>query len=96
MTGAGLCNSHGHCAYDPYVEEPHCFCNEGYGGDSCSKNASTANMSEETIGLTLVIILVVVTVALIGVVIVMSLKIMKARQVRLYWHSSLHPFLLPY
>jgi hypothetical protein len=37
ITGNGLCDSHGHCAYDETAGVSHCFCNRGFGGDDCSE-----------------------------------------------------------
>ena len=28
ITEKGLCNSHGHCAYDNKAKSPHCYCNK--------------------------------------------------------------------
>ena len=33
ITSTGLCSSHGHCAYDPYLRQPYCYCNEGFVGE---------------------------------------------------------------
>jgi len=35
ITPLGLCNSHGHCAYDPTAGAPRCYCNHGFGGKEC-------------------------------------------------------------
>lgn len=42
ITKHGLCDSHGHCAYDSNTKEAYCYCNDGYHGAACdSKGSST-------------------------------------------------------
>lgn len=69
ITSDGLCNSHGHCAYDSIQQASYCYCNEGFGGSDCSpmKASSTVStaMSAE---IYLLISLLVVAIALVGVV----------------------------
>jgi hypothetical protein len=42
VTGNGLCDGHGYCAWDNSDSSAHCYCNEGWSGSDC---ASTASLS---------------------------------------------------
>ncbi len=86
MTEHGLCNSHGHCAYDPVNKQPYCYCNKGYSGASCTKDDSSSSSSSSsgydgyTIQLALLIVLVIAAVALVGVIGFMVYKVTNLRQ----------------
>ncbi len=83
VTSAGLCSSHGHCAYDYVNEKSYCYCNEGYGGSDCSSKIAVAGSSQYdgySVQLGLMVILVVLTVLLIGVVGYMYFKIADYRR----------------
>ena len=36
-TGNGLCDGHGHCAWDGTNSKAHCYCNQGHRGADCSE-----------------------------------------------------------
>jgi hypothetical protein len=85
VTEHGLCNSHGHCSYDPVNKQPYCYCNKGYSGASCTKDSSSSSSSDSTydgysVQLTLLVILVLVTVALVGVIGFMIYKVTNLRK----------------
>jgi hypothetical protein len=74
VTSAGLCSSHGYCKYDKSLKRAHCFCNQGYYGDSCSSttNPSSSSSSGSTDGhstqVGLLITLLILALGLLGVV----------------------------
>lgn len=86
MTEHGLCNSHGHCAYDPVNKQPYCYCNKGYSGSSCTKDSGSSSSSSDssydgyTVQVVLLVLLVVVTVALVGVIGFMIYKVTNLRK----------------
>mmetsp|Transcript_12579 Transcript_12579/g.12991 ORF Transcript_12579/g.12991 Transcript_12579/m.12991 type:complete len:303 (-) Transcript_12579:544-1452(-) len=88
ITENGLCNSHGHCAYDPVNRLPYCYCNKGYSGPSCKKDSSSSSSESSsssgydgyTIQLTLLIVLVIITIGLVGVIGFMIYKVTNLRQ----------------
>lgn len=48
ITKKGLCNSHGHCAYDKSRKEPYCYCNTGYSGASCNVKGDATSSSSSS------------------------------------------------
>jgi hypothetical protein len=81
VTENGLCNSHGHCAFDSELKEPYCYCNEGYSGSSCSKTSSSdSGFDGETLQTRMVTALVVITVLLVGVIAFMIYKVITLRK----------------
>ena len=82
MTKNGLCNSHGHCSFDEYQKKSYCFCNKGYAGDSCSsaEESTESSGSGYSVQITLLVVLLLITVALIGVTGFMVRKITMFRQ----------------
>ena len=82
VTSHGLCNSHGHCAFDESQKKSYCFCNKGYSGESCTKDSEEAETTYDgySVQITLLVVLLLVTVALIGVTGYMIRKITLFRQ----------------
>lgn len=81
ITSNGLCNSHGHCAFDNQLKAPYCYCNEGYSGASCTEtSAADSGFDGETLQTRMVSALVVVTVLLVGVISFMIYKVIKLRK----------------
>lgn len=81
MTSHGLCNSHGHCAFDPIKKKSYCFCNKGYSGDSCQKGEEKSDSYDGySVQVALLVVLLLITVALIGVTGFMIRKITMFRQ----------------
>ncbi len=86
-----MCNSHGFCAYDSTVKESHCFCNQGYSGDSCLKSDSTtssgtAHSSNGTL-VSVLSALLAITVILVIFVAYMAYSVMKFRQQQQQFHN---------
>ena len=81
ITKDGLCNSHGHCAYDSELKVPYCYCNEGYSGSACTKTSATdSGFDGETLQTRMVTALVVVTIMLVGVISFMIYKVIMLRK----------------
>ena len=70
ITSNGLCNSHGHCHYDPVTKSPYCYCNEGHYGSSCSETSLPVLKTYDgfSVQLGLLITLLIIALALVGVV----------------------------
>ena len=91
MTKHGLCNSHGHCAYDKSSRQAYCYCNEGYSGSSCSnKESSSGEGSYDglTVQIVLLITLLLVTLALGGVISYMIYRVTALRKERLLENAA--------
>ncbi len=89
ITKHGLCNSHGHCAYDPVKKVPYCYCNTGYQGSSCQNKAT----EEETydgfsMQLGLLIVLLLVVLVLVGGVVYMGWQVTEMRKQQTSAHYS--------
>ena len=81
ITANGLCNSHGHCAFDTELKVPYCYCNEGYSGASCTATSSSeGGFDGETLQTRMVTALVVITVLLVGVIGFMIYKVITLRK----------------
>lgn len=80
MTKHGLCNSHGHCAFDKINKESYCYCNAGYKGDSCSDRDDNSSYDGFSVQLGLLITLLVITTVLVGIVGVMIYRIFTYRK----------------
>lgn len=81
VTKNGLCNSHGHCSFDPTLKAPHCYCNEGYSGSSCSQSSSSSEgFDGAALQSTMVKALVAISLALVGVVSFMVYKVINLRK----------------
>lgn len=86
ITKHGLCNSHGHCAFDPVKREPYCYCNTGYSGASCQNKDSGSSSEDEggydgfSVQLGLLIVLLLVVVVLVGGVVFMGWQIQELRK----------------
>ena len=100
ITDNGLCNSHGHCAYDKAMKSAYCYCNSGYYGDACS--VTTAPLSESYDGLSvqigLLVVLLLITLGLTGVVGLMIYRINEYRKEQqdsnALGGASTHPMIL--
>lgn len=92
ITNNGLCNSHGHCAYDGKAKQPYCYCNEGFEGAACmpAKVASDAQSGVYRVQVGLLVTLLVVAVGLIAVVGYMVYKITAYRKEQADTYSRLH------
>jgi hypothetical protein len=88
ITKNGLCNSHGHCAFDNTDKTPHCFCNSGYSGPACDQTYSS---SEEGDGLGvqigLLVTLLIVCIILVGFVAYLAYQITEFRKAQV---NSVH------
>lgn len=83
ITSNGLCNSHGHCAYDKTLHTPYCYCNEGYDGPSClpsSMSSSTGSSSTYNTEIGLLVTLMIVMIVLVGIVAVAVVKVAEFRK----------------
>jgi len=81
ITDNGLCNSHGYCNWDKKNKKAYCFCNEGYGGDSCIEGADGSESYDGySVQMGLLVTLLLVSLALIGVVGFLIYRIMTFRQ----------------
>jgi len=85
ITSAGLCNSHGHCAYDPKSRQPYCYCNEGWGGDSCSEAYSSGSSSSTSydgysVQIGLLVTLLLLALGLTGGVIYLAFEVAEFRK----------------
>ncbi len=84
ITKHGLCNSHGHCAYDKINRQAYCYCNEGYSGSSCSEKVTESESYDGlTVQIILLITLLLITVALGGVISYMIYRVTELRKERL-------------
>lgn len=85
MTANGLCNSHGHCAYDVSSRTPHCYCNSGFRGAACDQVDSSSESSASGSGtmdaqIGLLVILLVICVILVGFVGYLAVQITEFRK----------------
>lgn len=84
ITSNGLCDSHGHCAYDYKSKQAYCFCNSGYSGNDCSSKSSSSTAAYDgfSVQLGLLITLLVITLILIGGIgfIVYKITILRKQQ----------------
>mmetsp|Transcript_41280 Transcript_41280/g.71521 ORF Transcript_41280/g.71521 Transcript_41280/m.71521 type:complete len:303 (-) Transcript_41280:990-1898(-) len=82
ITDKGLCNSHGHCAYDSKTKQPHCYCNKGYGGAACtpSSSSSSSGVDVYSIQLAFMIILLLTALVLTGFVGYLAYRITQFRK----------------
>lgn len=87
VTTGGLCNSHGHCAYDPELKKARCFCNEGYAkGDSCQSSSTETGggLATNTVLLMdILIAMLVITLILAGFMGYLAYSVMKYREVQM-------------
>jgi hypothetical protein len=77
VTSNGLCDSHGHCAYDTANKKPYCYCNTGYYGSSCSSTSysSTSTYDGFSVELGLLITLLIIALLLTSGVVFMAWRI---------------------
>jgi hypothetical protein len=80
VTGNGLCNSHGHCAFDSASKAPHCFCNSGYMGSACDKVDTTVTESGLGVQIGLMVTLLIVCLILVGFVAYLAYQITEFRK----------------
>lgn len=83
ITAKGLCNSHGHCAYDKALRTPYCYCNEGYGGPSClpgSQSSSSGAGSAYGAEMGLMVTLMIIMLVLVGFVAFAVVKVGEFRK----------------
>ena len=91
MTGNGLCDSHGHCAYDNKKKQSYCYCNEGYTGSACNSKAESNSYDGYSVQLGLLITLLVVALALTGGMIYLSMQVASFRKEQVSSHYSSLP-----
>lgn len=83
ITSNGLCNAHGHCAFDKNTGKPHCYCNEGYTGNSCepiSTSSNTGSISGHSVQVGFLIALVIMVVVLLATVGYLAYRIVEFRK----------------
>lgn len=82
MTGNGLCDSHGHCAFDNIKKQAYCYCNEGYGGASCSSKSSSGSATYDgySVQIGLLATLLVIAMGLTGGIAYMAFQISEFRK----------------
>ena len=82
VTENGLCNSHGHCAYDKAARAAYCYCNYGFYGDACSETTAPLNESYDgfSVQVGLLVVLLLITLGLTGVVGLMVYRINEYRK----------------
>ena len=87
-TNNGLCDSHGHCAWDYTNSKAHCYCNSGRGGADCSEKVPMDLSSNENAGVSapnygtqigLLGTLLAVVIVLVGSVAFMVYQVYKFR-----------------
>lgn len=77
-----LCSAHGHCAFDPVRNKPRCFCNRGWGGESCGRKgkASSRTSGRPTdVQIGLLVPLILISLGLVGTMLYMVKQVMKYR-----------------
>jgi len=98
ITKNGLCNAHGHCAYDNSINLPRCYCNTGYGGKSCEKKSSTSNTSggggnlaagDYSVEIGLLVVLLLAALILTLLVAYMAFRITEFRKEQLSSYAAL-------
>lgn len=89
VNSQGLCSSHGHCAFDPKLKKSYCYCNAGRTGDDCSKKVESTSYDGYSVQLGLLIVLLIVTVALIGVTGSMIYRVTRYRKEQVNDYYSL-------
>lgn len=86
ITKNGLCDSHGHCAFDKTKKAPYCYCNEGYYGSDCSSKGEEESSSDDdsydglSVQLGLIITLLIVAAGLTAGVIYLAWQIGEYRK----------------
>jgi hypothetical protein len=77
----GLCDAHGHCAYDYVSKKAYCYCNEGYSGSDCSsKTQATTSYDGFSVQLALLIVLLLVAAGLTAGIAYMAFQISEYRK----------------
>jgi hypothetical protein len=80
VTSNGLCNGHGHCAYDPNAKESYCYCDYGYGGDKCEKVKEEEAYDGHSVQVGLMSTLIVVALGMVAVLGYMTHKVLQYRK----------------
>ena len=82
ITSSGLCNSHGHCAYDKSMKSAYCYCNLGWYGENCAETSPPSGSSYDgySVQVGLLVVLLLVTLGLTGVVGLMVYRINEYRK----------------
>ena len=96
VTGGGLCNSHGHCAYDRSKKKAMCYCNDGWTGAGCdTTSTSMLDLSESNgtyyhnVQVGLLVTLLLIAMGLIAIVIFMVYRIAAYRKEHMQDYYSL-------
>lgn len=81
VTANGLCDSHGHCAFDPKHKKPYCYCNEGYYGGACnSRSSGTSSYDGYSVQIGLLVTLLLIALGLTGGVVYMAYEVQEFRK----------------
>lgn len=93
VTGNGLCNSHGHCAYDYHAKKSYCYCNSGYSGAACDQKGSGSSDTYDgySVQLGLLITLLILALGLTGGVVFMAYKVAEFRKEQISSHYTSLP-----
>ena len=93
VTGNGLCDSHGHCAFDKKAKKPYCFCNEGYSGSACNHKGSSGNSGYDgkSVQIGLLVTLLLIALGLTGGVIYMAYEVQEFRKQQISSHYNSLP-----
>lgn len=88
VTDNGLCNSHGHCAFDAKSGSTYCYCNEGFYGAACASTTSDEAVVKaydgRSVQIGLLVTLLIVLLVLVAVVGAMAYKIQQFRKEAAY------------
>jgi len=88
VTKNGLCNSHGHCAYDPINRNAYCYCNSGYSGAGCDHHGgSSSSYTGYDAQVALMVVLLIISLGLTGVIIFMVYKVTLLRREKMEENS---------
>jgi uncharacterized protein HemX len=92
VTGNGLCDSHGHCAFDNKKHKPYCYCNEGYSGSSCStKGSAKTSYDGHSVQIGLLVTLLLIALGLTGGVVYMAYEVQEFRKQQISSHYNTLP-----
>jgi len=82
VTSKGLCDSHGHCAFDYVSKKAYCYCNEGYSGSDCSSQSSSTSTTYDgfSVQLGLLITLLLIAAGLTAGIAYMAFQISEYRK----------------
>lgn len=92
VTGNGLCDSHGHCAFDKKSKKAYCYCNEGHSGSACShKGSGQSSYDGHSVQIGLLVTLLLIALGLTGGVIYLAYEVQEFRKQQISSHYSSLP-----